>query len=320
MTPARPGQPRVRPLRFGPLRLHQRLDAGATAEVWSATGIGRKRCAVKRLVLPFAADPLFRARFAQEIEVLRHCRGSGLPRLLGSGEAEGLPWLAMPLLGQTSLHALLQTEGIRAQPWWPDAALLLLADVATALGRLHRAGLIHGDVTARNVRVGQNGRAALVDLGLTVAVQQDGWSAPQPAVGTPSYRPGGVVLAGRWSAQLDAYALGCLALRCLQAPVAQNARPDEATLRAAGWQPGPAHLLAQAWQGQPEGGRLARRLRSFVVVRHAAAVRVKLGVATGFAPQPGPLVADAAELRGEAVTSLSADPDATAVGELLPEV
>lgn len=305
-------------LRFGPLWLHERLDIGASAEVWSASGLGRGRCAVKRLILPFAANPHFCERFAEECQVLAALHGRGLPRLLASGTAEGLPWLAMPLLGDVSLHALLQLPGLRDAPWWPLAAQLLLADVAAALQRLHALGFVHGDVTARNVRVGRDGRASLVDLGLSVALQPDGWTAPQPAAGTPSYRPGGELVAGRWSAQTDWYALGCLALRCRLPSVPRAAVPDHEALLAASWRPQSAQWLALAGQGQPPDPQLAQRLRSFVAVRHAAAVRVTLGAAVGLAPQPVPQPVAAAEHRGEVVTSPAVDPEATAVGELLP--
>jgi transcriptional regulator with GAF, ATPase, and Fis domain len=97
-------------------------------------------------------------------------------------------------------------EGVRSDAraaWDAPALWSLLADVAGALAVIHAAGLVHGDVSPGNVLVQGDGRAMLVDLGL---------STGDDARGTPHYMAP-EAFAGHVEPRGDVYALGATAVR-----------------------------------------------------------------------------------------------------------
>jgi serine/threonine protein kinase len=96
-----------------------------------------------------------------------------IPPLLASGQDAGLPWLAMPDLGGVHLRTLL-TQRRNGQPTskgakdtaWNQAVALLAADLWDALQSAHVAGVVHCDVSPTNVVVRPDGSVFLVDFGI----------------------------------------------------------------------------------------------------------------------------------------------------------
>lgn len=185
--------------------LGERLGGGATSEVWSAVRLADgRRVAVKVA----RADAEAVAAALREAEVAgrgaaEHLVGveSCLP-LAGGGVA-----LVMPLLRGGSLAGLVGARGHLS----PGEVVTVLAPVASALGRLHAAGVVHGDVSPGNVLFDLDGRPALADLGLGRVVGE----APAAVWGTEGCVAPEVALGGEPSPAADVYALGALAWFCL---------------------------------------------------------------------------------------------------------
>ncbi|XP_044446012.1 mitogen-activated protein kinase kinase kinase 18-like [Aegilops tauschii subsp. strangulata] len=79
------------------------------------------------------------------------------------------------------------------------------ADVAAALAYLHGAGMVHGDVKARNVVIGADGRAKLADFGCARKV-----GAGVPIIGgTPAFMAPEVARGEEQGPAADVWALGC---------------------------------------------------------------------------------------------------------------
>ncbi|KAL5228207.1 hypothetical protein ABZP36_016472 [Zizania latifolia] len=78
------------------------------------------------------------------------------------------------------------------------------ADVARALAYLHGNSLVHGDVKARNIMVGADGRAKLADFGC--ARRTD---SAQPIGGTPAFMAPEVARGEEQGPAADVWALGC---------------------------------------------------------------------------------------------------------------
>ncbi|KAM3331837.1 hypothetical protein ACQJBY_027622 [Aegilops geniculata] len=79
------------------------------------------------------------------------------------------------------------------------------ADVARGLAYLHGRSLVHGDVKARNVVVGADGRAKIADLGCARAVG----SSDRPIGGTPAFMAPEVARGEEQGPAADVWALGC---------------------------------------------------------------------------------------------------------------
>ncbi|KAL5229419.1 hypothetical protein ABZP36_028195 [Zizania latifolia] len=78
------------------------------------------------------------------------------------------------------------------------------ADVARGLAYLHGMGLVHGDVKARNVVIGADGRAKLADFGCAR------WAdSGRPIGGTPAFMAPEVARGEEQRPAADVWALGC---------------------------------------------------------------------------------------------------------------
>ncbi len=126
--------------------------------------------------------------------------------------ADGRVALVMPLLRGGSLAALVRARGHLS----PGEVVTVLAPLAAALGRLHAAGVVHGDVSPGNVLLDLEGRPVLADLGLGRVLGE----APAAVWGTPGHVAPEVLLGADPSPAADVYALGALGWLCLAGEVA----------------------------------------------------------------------------------------------------
>ncbi|XP_066316552.1 mitogen-activated protein kinase kinase kinase 18-like [Miscanthus floridulus] len=87
------------------------------------------------------------------------------------------------------------------------------ADVARGLAYLHARSLVHGDVKARNVVVGADGRGKLADFGCARAVGSSGSgsASARPTIigGTPAFMAPEVARGEEQGPAADIWALGC---------------------------------------------------------------------------------------------------------------
>lgn len=149
--PARPG--------IAGFELLERVGAGGSAEVFRARDAGGGEVALKLLRAELADGELER-RFERERRLLSALVHPGIARLLDFGvAADGRPYLVLEWVAGEDLS-----------PWCAGRPLLervaRVAEVAATLAFAHARGIAHRDVKASNVRVGDDGRARLLDFGL----------------------------------------------------------------------------------------------------------------------------------------------------------
>lgn len=231
--------------------LEREIGSGATGHVWRGvlsapwddlpTGT---EVAVKILRPELRDDPLVRAAFEREGAAGLAARAPGLVRVLGRGEDERGPWIAMAHVAGRTLRAALEESGPLPEPLVRRIAERL----AGALAALHAAGFVHGDVKPENVRFDNEGRAVLLDLGFARAL-----GAPA-AGGDPDAerRPGSVpylapeqARGARGDEKSEVFSLGVLLYE-----IATGAYP-----------------FAPAGAARPEGGDYLGALRSGRFVR-----------------------------------------------------
>jgi serine/threonine-protein kinase len=157
----------------------------------------------------------------------------------------------------------------------PATALSLAADVAAALAAAHRQGIVHGDLKAANVLIGEDGRALLTDFGVAVAVAEKP-AAVSAAAWTPEHLRGEGL-----DARSDLFALGRLLYRLLSGFDPFAGKGAEARiLRGEFPPPGPplppalAELMAALLAADPA----ARPATAGVVRRQLRALARELGV------------------------------------------
>ncbi len=175
-----------------------RLGTGPTADVWPAidrsTGA---RVAVKVWHKPLTGR-LYRDLYGREFDAHRLLAGTSghVVAWAGGSSSDFRPWIATALHG-TSLSDLLEQSGRPS----PAQAAVLAMDLVRGLAAIHGCGLVHRDVTPRNVLV-RDGRAVLCDLGLAMLA---GETVLDPRAGTPRYRAPEVLASGLPSQASDVY-------------------------------------------------------------------------------------------------------------------
>jgi hypothetical protein len=268
----------------GRYRLLEKLGTGGMSVVWRGYDeiLGRD-VAVKVLSPRLAEDRAFRDRLRQEaLAAARLCH----PHITGIhdfGEAPisehlTVPYVVMELNDGESVGARIARQG--SLDW--REAVMITAEVASALATAHARGLVHRDVTPANVMITGAG-AKIVDFGISAVVGQRDASADGSLLGTPAYlapeRLGGATV----SPATDVYALGLLLYRALAGRMPWPAGNTAEALRAhlyadpdpipelAGMPPGVADLclrcLAKSPADRPAAAEVARALAATAGVR-----------------------------------------------------
>nr|WP_228454116.1 serine/threonine-protein kinase [Streptomyces alkaliphilus] len=193
---------------MGGYELLGRIGQGGMGQVYLGESPGGEPAAVK-VIKPSVVDSETRARFAQEVEVLKTIWGARIAALLDADPEAERPWLATEYVEGLDLSRHVAGHG-------PLPALLtaaLGATLAEALATVHRQGLLHRDLKPANVLLGPNG-PKVIDFGLAVfAESSSSLTAPHMVVGTPSYMPPEQANGEKpLTPAVDVYALGAVLL------------------------------------------------------------------------------------------------------------
>ena len=242
----------------GPYRLVERLGRGGMGEVWlaedpsGAAGGAPRLVAIKRLADRLAGDTAFRSRFAREVAALRRVASPYVAPLLDADTEAPVPWHASAYVAGPTLADHVGRHG----PLGDRPLRALGLALAEALAAIHAAGVVHRDLTPRNIVLGPDG-PRVVDFGIAwypgaVPVTQAGAS-----VGTPSWMAPERLFAGGDAASpaSDVWSWGAVMAYAAGGPgtttddpglpgwlapwarvateFAADARPTAATLRAA---------------------------------------------------------------------------------------
>jgi serine/threonine protein kinase len=107
----------------------------------------------------------------------------GLVRIFDVGLHDRRPYLVLDHVQGRNLEQ--SCDGRR--PSTREAARLI-AEVARVVAYAHGRGVVHGDITPRNILIDGAGRPRLIDFGLSQ--MEDAWGeSPQPHGGTPGFLP-----------------------------------------------------------------------------------------------------------------------------------
>jgi hypothetical protein len=155
-----------------------------------------------------------RARFAREAQLLSEIRHPGIVRYLAHGTSEdGAPYLAMEWLEGEDLRSRLS-----GGPLSLADSVAVVAGAAGALGAVHARGVVHRDVTPRNLWLsgGAVDRVRILDFGIARVDHTEHPTVTGVALGTPSYMsPEQARGAADVDARTDVFALGAILFECL---------------------------------------------------------------------------------------------------------
>ena len=196
-------------------RLERQLGQGGMSEVWAATDVSGRTVALKVLLPQARGNPEIVARFRREAELLRRIDSAHVPRLYEFLDGEnGL------MLVEEFVEGKLLTHALDERTFSVDDGIALGVGIARALCELHRAGIVHRDLKPGNVILHPQGRAVLIDLGLSRLTLQDDAVTEitdgERAIGTISYMaPEQFVAPVVITEAVDLYALGAILHRAV---------------------------------------------------------------------------------------------------------
>ncbi len=206
--------------RLGPFELIRKLGAGATAEVFLATGPnarGEELMALKVMLPHLAEDEPTRRAFLLEGRTSAVLRHPNIVEIYDVGEVEGRAYLAMELVRGWSVSALLKKLKAAKEQLLPDEGCEVVRQAALGLHFAHEIrgadgkplGLVHRDVSPQNLIVSERGEVKVADFGLAKATAAQA-TVTKGIKGKLKYMPPEQLKGEPLDARCDVFALGAV--------------------------------------------------------------------------------------------------------------
>ena len=198
------------PTRLGRYEILRAVGRGGMAEVFLARSRGpggvEKRVCIKRVLPALAGDPRAARRFSAEARTALSLQHANVVPVFDFGRDGQDLYLVMEWIDGCDLGRLLAGH----RPFPPLRAIAVASELAKALTYAHErtengqpAGLVHRDVTPRNVLISRRGEVRLTDFGVARVVGAAGGLAGTPRYMSPEQARGQPPQPGD-----DLYALG----------------------------------------------------------------------------------------------------------------
>ncbi|PVY30556.1 serine/threonine-protein kinase [Williamsia muralis] len=166
----------------GRYELRGLLGHGGMGDVYDGWDLRLGRpVAVKVLRSDLAAAADIRLRFESEARTAATINHPNVVAVYDSGEDGGRPFIVMERLPGRTL-----ADEIAEAPVSPDRVRVVLADVLSALGAAHAAGVLHRDIKPGNVLFSTAGAVKVTDFGIAKTAESN-QTATGEVLGTVAY-------------------------------------------------------------------------------------------------------------------------------------
>ena len=198
--------------RLGEYRVLGILGRGGMGVVFRAEDVRLSRLVALKVIEPtFTAEPEVRARFLREARLAARVSDDHVVPIYAVGEADGVLYLAMPLLQGESLADRLKRDGRLP----PGDLVRFAAQAAHGLAAAHGKGLIHRDIKPGNLWIEptpSGERIKILDFGLARPAGESGETLTETGFvpGTPPYMSPEQVRAEAIDARSDLFSLGAV--------------------------------------------------------------------------------------------------------------
>jgi hypothetical protein len=194
---------------LGKYKLIRRLGKGGMAQVYQANQPTIERMvAVKVLHSHLAESDDFVERFKREARGLGQLQHPHIIQVIDFDTANDLYYMVMDYIPGQTLRDYLDEKMKLSN----SEALLLIAQLASALEYAHQNGTIHRDIKPANVMFSDASctHAILTDFGITRLVNEKSITVTGALVGTPAYMSPEAVLGEHVDGRSDIYSLGVI--------------------------------------------------------------------------------------------------------------
>jgi len=162
------------PIPFGKYFLTEKLATGGMAEIYLGKLIGpggfEKQLVIKQIHPRLAAEPHFVDLFVAEAKTLVGLTHGNIVPVYELGIVDDTYFIAMEYIDGPTLWSLTEAVWRAGEPIAPAIAAWVAAEILDGLDYAHRKGegVIHRDLSPRNVMLSRDGQVLLVDFGIAV--------------------------------------------------------------------------------------------------------------------------------------------------------
>jgi len=201
-----------------------KIAAGGMSTVYLAEKNGSdERVALKVLSTEMTKDLSFLQRFIDEAEIIEQLRHSAIVPIVEYGRSGKYAYIAMEYLPGGNLREKIDSGLTEAD------ILNIVTRLAEALGYTHLKGVLHLDVTPRNILFRNNGDAVLADFGVSKKYLVPDFENPTPVMGNPRYLSPEQIKSERTDPKTDLYSLGVIFYEMLAGRLPFDAKTAEET-------------------------------------------------------------------------------------------
>jgi serine/threonine protein kinase len=227
--------------RFGRYTLISELSAGGNGAVHIGLKDGdRELCVLKRLRFGHSEPETARKRIQREAHVAAYLNHPNIAQILDAGFEGDTFYVATRYVAGEELAHLLDVVAAQGRRLPPGMAVRIGLDVLAGLEHAHDAvdssgaplHIVHRDLGPRNVMVGFDGVARIIDFGAALAKVDKFKTMPGVVVGTPRYLAPELVLGQPADRRVDLYATCVLLFEML---TGKTLVPPGPTMRVLGW-------------------------------------------------------------------------------------
>jgi serine/threonine-protein kinase len=209
------------PIIFGEYALIERLGQGAAGEVFLARPVDERRAipsplVIKRLHEKHTSDEDLVRRFRHEAEVAVYMDSPFIAKVYEVGQIGASLYIAMEYVPGLALNHFL--SALVAHGRYPPLGVVvqLASDALYALELFHNGrdragralGLIHRDISPKNLMFGDDGMLRMIDLGFAKSEVQDWKTATGVVMGSLGYMPPEQLQGSGVDQRADLYAIG----------------------------------------------------------------------------------------------------------------
>jgi serine/threonine protein kinase len=211
------------PTTFGKYYLTEKLATGGMAEIYLAKIIGpggfEKPLVIKQIHPRLSGQRQFVDLFVAEAKTLVTLAHGNIVPVYELGVVDDTYFIAMEYIDGPTLYRLTETMARREAQMEPALAAWIIARILDGLDYAHRKGegVIHRDLSPRNVMLSRDGEVKLVDFGIavTLGAAGEGADAHSAPTGSFPYMSPEQVRRESLTGQTDLFSVGVLAWEML---------------------------------------------------------------------------------------------------------